>query len=117
MDPKLLAILLVAAMCSPAQSYSDSNANRVANDPNAPMLFFSAFGTAGIVDSSEDRANFVFSVFTPNGAAYTRPWSTDVDCIVGTQVPISKPTCNYGHAFSRAISLISSASRLIQCRG
>jgi len=36
------------------------------------MFSFNGFGTAGIVHSSDDKADFVATDFEPNGAGYTR---------------------------------------------
>jgi hypothetical protein len=57
-----------------------------ADDPEAPKFSFSAFGTLGVVHSSEYNADFTSSVIKPNGAGYTHAWSPDVDSRIGGQV-------------------------------
>ena len=74
----LAAVSLAAALCAPL-------ACAAADDLSAPMLSFSAFGTLGVVHSSEQRADFTSNLFKPNGAGYTRAWSPDVDSRVGGQ--------------------------------
>ena len=44
------------------------------------------FGTSGIVHSSEDRADFVGSIFQPNGAGYTHEWDMRPDTLVAGQL-------------------------------
>lgn len=50
------------------------------------MFTLSGFGTLGMVHSSEERADFVASVFVPEGAGYTRQWSAEVDSRLGVQL-------------------------------
>jgi len=58
-----------------------------ADDNAGPSMFsFNAFGTLGVVHSSEDNADFTSSTFKPDGAGYTHAWSADVDSRVGAQV-------------------------------
>ncbi len=53
----------------------------------APSMFsLSGFGTVGEVHSSEDKADFVNSVFQPNGAGYSRAWSPEVESLIGAQI-------------------------------
>ena len=53
----------------------------------APSIFsFSAFGTVGVVHSSQANADFTNSTFTPNGAGYTRSWSPEVETLIGGQL-------------------------------
>jgi hypothetical protein len=52
----------------------------------ASMFSFNAFGTLGVVHSSEDNADFTSSSFKPDGAGYSHAWSADVDSRVGAQV-------------------------------
>jgi hypothetical protein len=56
------------------------------NDSGASLFSFDAFGTLGIVHSSEDQADFTSSIFKPNGAGYTHSWSSDVDSRIGAQL-------------------------------
>ena len=44
-------------------------AHAAAEDPGASMFAFSAFGTLGVVHSSEDRADFTQDIFEANGPA------------------------------------------------
>lgn len=39
-----------------------------------------------MVHSSENKADFTSSVFKPNGAGFSHPWSADVDSLFGAQV-------------------------------
>jgi hypothetical protein len=50
------------------------------------MFSFSAFGTFGMVHSSDDQADFTAGIFSPNGAGYTHAWSSDVDSRIGAQL-------------------------------
>src|SRR3984957_9110065 len=53
----------------------------------APSIFsFSAFGTVGVVHSSQANADFTNSTFTPNGAGYTRSWSPEVETLIGGEL-------------------------------
>jgi hypothetical protein len=45
-----------------------------------------AFGTLGVVHSSEEQADFTSSVIKPTGAGFSHAWSNDVDSVVGAQV-------------------------------
>src|SRR5690606_22083262 len=47
---------------------------------------FSGFGTLGVAGSDNDRADFISNFFQPNGAGYTRDWSTSVDSRLGVQL-------------------------------
>jgi hypothetical protein len=58
-------------------------------DPSASIFSFSAFGTLGVVHSSNDRADFTDDIFQANGAGHSRPWSPDVDSRVGGQIMAS----------------------------
>ncbi|HEY4368233.1 MAG TPA: hypothetical protein VGN07_13450 [Steroidobacteraceae bacterium] len=44
------------------------------------------FGTSGVVHSSEDRADFVGSIFQPNGAGYSHEWDMRPDTLVAGQL-------------------------------
>lgn len=50
------------------------------------MFRFSGFGTLGVAGSDNDRADFIGNFFQPNGAGYTRDWSTTVDSRLGVQL-------------------------------
>jgi hypothetical protein len=51
-----------------------------------PVFSFSAFGTLGVVHSSQQQADFVAGPFQPNGAGYTHNWSAGVDSLIGGQI-------------------------------
>lgn len=90
----LLACMLVVVMWHPLQA--------VADDPNPSMFSFNGFGTAGVVHSSEDQADFTSSVFKPNGAGYSHNWSADVDSRIGAQA-----TANITAQLSAVVQVIS----------
>jgi hypothetical protein len=69
-----------------AASLLAASARVCADDQNLPGVSFSAFGAFGMVHSSEHRADYVASVFQPNGAGFSHNWSTDVDSRLGGQV-------------------------------
>lgn len=73
-----------------------------AEDQVASIFSVSAFGTVGVVHSSEKKADYVSSVFKPNGAGHTRDWSADVDSLVGAQV-----TANFTPQLSAVVQVIS----------
>ncbi len=50
-----------------------------------PKFSFNGFGTLGVVHSDEDQADFASSSIVPDGAGYTRDWSTEVDSVLGLQ--------------------------------
>jgi hypothetical protein len=54
--------------------------------PDGSTFSFNGFGTAGVVHSSEDKADFTATNFEPNGASYSRSWSASVDSLIGGQV-------------------------------
>ena len=76
---ELHAIILAALLWYPAKVHA------AADDLEASKFSFSAFGTLGLVHSSEDRADFTASPLQPNGAGYTRSWSPDIDSRLGAQ--------------------------------
>ena len=53
--------------------------------PDGSTFSFNGFGTAGVVHSSEDKADFTASDFEPTGAGYSRSWSASVDSLIGGQ--------------------------------
>jgi hypothetical protein len=80
--------VLTAYACAALMSVSlgvKAEGGAISNDVQTPSLLLSAFGTLGVVHSSEADADFTSSVFKPNGAGYTHAWSADVDSIVGGQ--------------------------------
>jgi hypothetical protein len=90
----LLACMLVVVMCYPLRAVGD--------DPNSSMFSFNGFGTAGVVHSSEDQADFTSTVFKPNGAGYSHNWSADVDSRIGAQA-----TANFTGQLSAVVQIIS----------
>jgi hypothetical protein len=92
----LNAIILAAMLSSPAGVCA------APENPGASMFSFSAFGTLGLVYSSEDRGDFTASPLQPNGAGYTRPWSPDVDSKLGAQV-----TARFASQLSAMLQVIS----------
>ena len=76
----LPAIILIVLLASAARVHA------AVQDPSASMFSFSAFGTLGLVHSSEDDADFTASPLQPSGAGYTRPWSPAVDSRLGAQL-------------------------------
>jgi hypothetical protein len=81
----LSAIVLLAMLSDPAAALAASDSS------DAPLFSFGAFGTLGVVHSSEDRADFSSTIYKPNGAGYTHAWSADVDSRIGAQVT-AEPT-------------------------
>ncbi|MBU1641944.1 hypothetical protein KKE54_01175 [bacterium] len=73
-----------------------------ADNLETPMFSFSAFGTLGVVHSSEDQADFTSSAFKPNGAGYSHSWSADVDSLIGGQV-----TANFTPKLTAVLQVIS----------
>lgn len=53
---------------------------------DADLFEFDAFGTFGLVHSSEKQADFTRNVLVPNGAGASRNWSPKVDSVLGGQV-------------------------------
>jgi hypothetical protein len=75
-DPIIIIVLALALRATSAG----------AADPDAPTFLFSGFGTAGIVHSSEDKADFTSTFVKPNGAGHSRKWSADVDSLLAAQI-------------------------------
>lgn len=73
-----------------------------AADSGAPMFSLSGYGTLGEVHSSEDRADFTSSVFKPNGAGFSGPWSAAVDSLIAAQV-----TANFTGKLSGVVQILS----------
>lgn len=57
-----------------------------AHGQSLPEFKFSGFGTLGAVYSDERNADFVSTIFQPNGVGYTRSWSGNPDSKLGGQV-------------------------------
>jgi hypothetical protein len=74
------AFILLALLGIPIGTYA-------ASDDTSPSIFsLSAFGTLGVVHSSEDRADFTASPLAPDGAGFSDAWSANVDSRLGAQV-------------------------------
>lgn len=69
-----LAVLLVVPTGAKAQQ------------GDTPSLSFDAFGTLGLVYSTEDSADFAESFFRADGAGYTKSVSPEVDSRLGAQI-------------------------------
>jgi hypothetical protein len=74
------AIILVAAL------WSAVTVRAAGEDPGSAMFSLHGFGTLGVVGSDARDADFVGSVFQPNGAGYTQTWAPGVDSKVGLQL-------------------------------
>lgn len=74
------AILLVAILWSCAAVGADSEGS------DTSMFQFNGFGTAGVVHSSENQADFVSNPAQPKGAGYTDSWSATPDTKLGIQI-------------------------------
>lgn len=57
-----------------------------AEDAGMPAFALNGFGTLGLTYSSENQADFNSSSLRPNGAGFTRAWSSAVDSRLGVQV-------------------------------
>lgn len=76
---------------------------RAASEGSATSIFsFGAFGTLGVVHSSEHRADFASSVLKPNGAGFSHSWSADPDSLIGAQL-----TANFTSRLSAVVQIIS----------
>jgi hypothetical protein len=70
--------------------------------PDGSIFSFDGFGTAGVVHSSQDKADFTATDFEPNGAGYSRSWSASVDSLIGGQV-----SATLGPRLSAVVQLIA----------
>ena len=77
MTPSLRPLLLALATAGLAG---------VVQAQTAPELKFSGFGTVSATHSSERNADFVGTIFQPNGAGATRAWALGVDSKLGAQL-------------------------------
>lgn len=57
-----------------------------AHGQSMPELKFSGFGTLAAVGSDNRDADFVSTIFQPNGVGFTRPWSVTPDSRLGGQL-------------------------------
>lgn len=58
-------------------------------DEHDDRVKLSGFGTAGLVRSSEDRADYVAGQFRPTGAGHSDTWSHKVDSRLGVQLDVA----------------------------
>jgi hypothetical protein len=77
---ELHAILLLAALWLP------TGVRAAGEDSASPMFSLHGFGTLGVVGADARDADFVGSVFQPNGAGYSHTWAPGVDSKAGLQV-------------------------------
>jgi hypothetical protein len=52
----------------------------------APTWSFSGYGTAGVVHSDDDQADYLVDAFKPSGPGHTRKWDPEVDSRIAGQV-------------------------------
>jgi len=57
-----------------------------AQDSDTPRFSFDAYGTLGLVYSSEDQADFVGNLFQPEGAGHSSQFSYKIDSRLGLQL-------------------------------
>ncbi|PQO98714.1 hypothetical protein C5614_11635 [Massilia phosphatilytica] len=77
--PHRLSAIALAAMTL----YSSGTS---AAEEDQTMFSFGGFGSLGVVHSNESKADFTGNLSQPNGAGFTRKWSSDVDSRIGGQV-------------------------------
>ncbi|MHB8723205.1 MAG: hypothetical protein ACYDAH_17675 [Steroidobacteraceae bacterium] len=73
-----------------------------AADVGGAEVTLGAFGTFGLVHSSESQADFTSSITKPTGAGYSHEWSSDVDSIIGAQL-----TADFTPKLSAVVQVIS----------
>lgn len=73
-----------------------------AAEPASDFLEFDAFGTLGLVHSSEDRADFTRNILVPTGAGATDDWSPRVDSVLAGQV-----TARFSPRLSAVVQVVS----------
>lgn len=73
-----------------------------AEDTSMPTFSFNGFGTAGLVHSSEDQADFTSTILKPNGTGYSHTWSPDVDSLIGVQ-----GTANFTPQLTAVLQIVS----------
>jgi hypothetical protein len=81
-SPATLIALMALPLCAVGADAGDPDAPNSGNQ----VFSFSAFGTLGVVHSSEQQADFAVGPFQPNGAGYTHSWSAAVDSLIGGQI-------------------------------
>lgn len=73
-----------------------------AHEDATSRFTLNGFGTLGVVHSDERQADFVSSLFAPDGAGYTRAWSPEVDSRLGLQL-----TANLSPRLTGVLQLIA----------
>jgi hypothetical protein len=96
------ALRIGIALIAMTSGWYPLRAGAAGSDADPSMFSFNAFGTLGVVHSSEDNADFTSSTFKPNGAGYSHEWSADVDSGVGAQL-----TANITSRLSAVLQLIA----------
>ncbi|MFC5500207.1 porin [Caenimonas terrae] len=86
----LLLALTAASLAGAAQAQT------------APDIKFSGFGTLAATHSSEHNADFVGTIFQPNGAGATSDWAFGVDSKLGAQVD-----AKFGDRWSAVLQVVS----------
>jgi hypothetical protein len=81
--PTRLALAVAAAFASGSLH---------AQEGAGPQLTLSGYGTAGVVHSDNDQADYLVDAFKPNGPGYTRRTSADVDSRLGVQAALQLTT-------------------------
>jgi len=74
-------------------------------DSALPAFSFDAFGTLGLVHSTEDQADFTANQLKPATAGFSNSWSADVDSLLGVQV-----TANFSDRLTGILQVISELS-------
>jgi hypothetical protein len=78
----------VAIMIAMLMAWYPSRVTAATADPDPPMFVFNAFGTLGVVHSSDSQADFVSSSSEASGAGYSHRWNADVDSRFGAQLAV-----------------------------
>jgi hypothetical protein len=66
------------------------------------IVEFDAFGTLGIVHSSEEDADFTRNILVPRGAGASHSWSPKIDSVLGGQI-----TANFTSRLSAVLQVVS----------
>jgi hypothetical protein len=94
------SVVSMLAVCYPFCSVAAGTDS--GSDVLPQMFVFNAFGTLGVVHSSDSQADFVSSISQADGAGYSRSWSAEVDSRVGAQV-----TAHITSQLSAVLQLVS----------
>lgn len=74
------------ATLAPIATLATLGACADASAQEGARLTLSGYGTAGVVHSDEEHADYVIDQFKPNGPGASRRWSADVDSRIGLQL-------------------------------